>query len=197
MYHPSDSSEKKLSLSPEVEDLLWCGKEKGEEEAREKLILAYRPLVFWMAKKFTVSSSVYPDLIQEGMMALIKAVDNFDRSRKSRFTTYAFYRIRGQMINYIQRSESRAPYPVDETAVDLRDPFSPDKVDDLISIGQGMEELPERESQIISSMFLKGRDAKDVACDHNLDVSHVYRLKRNGLSKLRMWLGLKDAKNES
>lgn len=196
MDQPSDSSKKRSALSFEMEEALWCRKEEGEEEAREKLILAYRPLVFWMAKKFTVSPSVYPDIIQEGMMALIKAVDNFDRSRKSRFSTYAFYRVRGQMINYIQRCESKAPCPVDDTTIDLRDPFSPDKVDDLISIGQGMEELPEREAQIISSIFLKGRNAKDVALDQKLDVSHVYRLKRRGLSRLRAILGLKDAKNE-
>lgn len=196
MDQPSDSSKKRSALSFEMEEVLWSRKEEGEEEAREKLILAYRPLVFWMAKKFTVSPSVYPDIIQEGMMALIKAVDNFDRSRKSRFSTYAFYRVRGQMINYIQRGESKAPCPVDDTTVDLRDPFSPDKIDDLISIGQGMEELPEREAQIISSIFLKGRNAKDVALDQKLDVSHVYRLKRRGLSRLRAILGLKDAKNE-
>lgn len=194
MDSPSDHSTNRSALPPEEESLLWLQVLKGDEKARETLILAYRPLVFWMARKFAVSHSVYPDLIQEGMMALIKAVDKFDPTRRSRFSTYAFYRIRGQMVNFIQRKEARAPYPVDESCLDIRDPFSPEKIDDLISIGQGMKELPEREAEIISSMVIDGKEAKDVAAAHGLDVSHVYRLRRKGLFSLRNWLGLKDAK---
>lgn len=197
MNNPSDMHNCSSTLPLETETSLWIKVNKGDEEAREKIILAYRPLVFWMAKKFTISSSSYPDLIQEGMMALIKAVDKFDPSRKSRFTTYAFYRIKGQMVNFIQRKESKAPCPVDESLFDLRDPFSPEKVDDLISIGQGLDELPEKEAEVISSMVIHCRDAREIAQKRGIDVSHVYRLKRNGIFRLRSWLGLKDAKNRS
>ena len=150
-----------------------------------------------MAKKFTVSNSIFPDLIQEGMIALIRAVDKFDPARKSRFTTYSFYRIKGQMVNFIQRKESRAPCPVDESLMDLRDPFSPDKIDDLISISQGLKVLPEREAEVISSMVIQGREAKEIAFNKGMDLSHVYRLKRKGIFRLRNWLGLEDAKKET
>lgn len=197
MHNPSDLQDTSANLSLEEETSLWLKVSEGDEKAREKLILAYRPLVFWMAKKFTVSNSIYPDLIQEGMIALIRAVDKFDPARKSRFTTYSFYRIKGQMVNFIQRKESRAPCPVDESHLDLRDPFSPDKIDDLISISQGLKVLPEREAEVISSMVIQGREAREIASNKGMDVSHVYRLKRKGIFRLRNWLGLEDAKKET
>lgn len=197
MHNPSDKQDTSANLSLEEETSLWLRASEGDEKAREELILAYRPLVFWMAKKFTVSNSIFPDLIQEGMIALIRAVDKFDPARKSRFTTYSFYRIKGQMVNFIQRKESRAPCPVDESLMDLRDPFSPDKIDDLISISQGLKVLPEREAEVISSMVIHGREAKEIAFNKGMDLSHVYRLKRKGIFRLRNWLGLEDAKKET
>ena len=57
---------------------LWRDCAAGNEEAREELILANRPMVYWLAKKLKVPYSTYQDLIQEGMLALINAVDSFD-----------------------------------------------------------------------------------------------------------------------
>lgn len=60
------------------ESQLWKDCAAGSEEAREKLILANRPMVYWLAKKLKVPYDTYQDLIQEGMLALISAVDSFD-----------------------------------------------------------------------------------------------------------------------
>ena len=58
-----------------LEEELWRRmSNEGDEDARDELIVSYRPLVFWLAKKFTVRPSSYQDLVQEGMMALIRAV---------------------------------------------------------------------------------------------------------------------------
>ena len=48
------------------------------------------------------------------MLALINAVDSFDVERNIRFSTFAYYKIRGRMINFLQRVEAKAPIPVDE-----------------------------------------------------------------------------------
>ena len=98
----------------EEEINLWRDCSNGDELAREDLILSYRPMVYWLAKKLKVPYNTYPDLIQEGMVALIGAVDAFDVTRNNRFSTYAYYKIRGRMINFLQRVEAKAPLPVDE-----------------------------------------------------------------------------------
>ena len=97
------------------ESQLWKDCAAGSEEAREKLILANRPMVYWLAKKLKVPYDTYQDLIQEGMLALISAVDSFDPERSVRFSTFAYYKIRGRMINFLQRVEAKAPTPVDDS----------------------------------------------------------------------------------
>lgn len=179
----------------EQEAALWLRCSEGNEAARDELILAYRPMVYWLAKKLRVPYSTYPDMIQEGMVALISAVDAFDIDRSNRFSTYAYYKIRGRMINFLQRVEAKAPIPVEESIFvdeELRaDALSSEaeRSEWTIDIEQAMSMLSEREADILNALVVEGRVAKEVASEVNLDVSHVYRIRRKALDKLRKWLG--------
>ncbi len=166
-----------------------------DDGARDSLIVSYRPLVFWLAKKFHVRPSSYQDLIQEGMIALIRAVDKFEPERHLKFTTYAFYRIKGQMINFLQRSEKKAPVPVDDEFLMPEDPFVPDTFDFVLALSDELRRLPVKEGEIVQALLMEGREAKEVARERGIDISHVYRLKRSALAKLRKWLGA-EATNE-
>jgi RNA polymerase sporulation-specific sigma factor len=179
-------------LDPSEEATLWkrCGND--DAEAREALIVAYRPLVFWLARKFRVSPSSHADLIQEGMLALVKSVDNFDPERKFRFTTYAFYRIRGQMVNFLQRSEARAPIPIEDEFLEISDEPAEDAMDTLLSVAEAMTHLPDREAGVVRALLIEGKEVRDVAREESLDISHVYRLRRNAVARLRAWLGIED-----
>ena len=46
-----------------------------------------------------------------------------------------------------------------------------------------------READIINALVVEGRAARDVASEVNLDISHVYRIRRKALTKLKKWLG--------
>ncbi|MDR1966510.1 MAG: sigma-70 family RNA polymerase sigma factor [Synergistaceae bacterium] len=189
------NSESSAPLDPEDERKLWENAGQGCEDSREKLILAYRPMVFWLAKKFRVPYSSYPDLIQEGMVGLISAVDNFDQSRNNRFITYAFYKIKGRMANFLQRGEARAPTPVEEEFLDRQDSFESDldRMEWRVSLGIGLDGLPRRERDIVRALIVEGRRASDVASEHGVGVSHIYRLQRNALSHLKSLFLKKDA----
>lgn len=185
------------SSPEEVEEAaLWrrCV-EEHDEDARDALIVSYRPLVFWLAKKFHVRPSSYQDLIQEGMLALIRAVDKFEPERHLKFTTYAFYRIKGQMINFLQRSEKKAPVPVDDEFLMPEDPFLPETFETMLALSDELRRLPTKEGEILQAILMDGREAKEVARERGIDISHVYRLKRNALAKLRKWLDA-EATNE-
>ncbi len=179
----------------EEEINLWRDCSNGDELAREDLILSYRPMVYWLAKKLKVPYNTYPDLIQEGMVALIGAVDAFDVTRNNRFSTYAYYKIRGRMINFLQRVEAKAPLPVDEIVFVEEDTKSALVHNDMevsewtIDLRQAMETLSLREADIINALVVEGRAARDVASEVNLDISHVYRIRRKALTKLKKWLG--------
>jgi RNA polymerase sporulation-specific sigma factor len=177
-------------LDPEREAVLWDLLAEGDERAREELILGYRSFVFWLARKLQVSPSRFPDLVQEGTLALITAVDHFDRKRNTKFITYAYYRIRGAMVNFLQRVEAKAPLPVEEMDIVAGDPFEPEAEDWRLSLQEGLERLSSRESEIIEALLVQGRRAKEIANEKGIDVSQIYRIQRRGLAKLRAWFGV-------
>lgn len=177
-------------LDPERERILWALNAEGDDQAREELILGYRSLVFWLARKLQVAPSRYQDLVQEGTLALINAVDHFDPKRNIKFITYAYYRIRGAMVNFLQRVEAKAPVPVEEMDEMAVEPFDPEAEDWRLALMEGMEHLSARESEIIGALLVEGRRAREVADEKGIDVSQIYRIQRRGLAKLRAWFGV-------
>lgn len=177
------------TFDPTEEGVLWSKISDGDDDSREKIILAYRPMVFWLAKKFRVPYNTYPDLIQEGMIGLIAAVDNFEAARNNRFTTYAYYKVRGRMANFLQRSEARAPRPVEDEYLESQDSFEEDidRIEWSLSIKEGLGSLPRKEMEVVRSLLIEGRKASDVADEYGVGVSHIYRLQRKALSRLKGW----------
>lgn len=186
------------SIAPEEERRLWEKMSEGDEDARERLILLYRPMVFWMAKKFRVQYGSYQDLLQEGMIALITAADNFDVTRSNSFSTYAYYRIHGRMVNFLQRSESRAPVPVEDEYLERDESFSEilDMQEWRLVIEDGFNQLQERERDVVHSLMMEGRRAAEVADEQGVGVSHVYRLQRRAIAKLKSFIFPRDATSE-
>ena len=105
------------TLDRAQEAKLWAAfKERGDEEARQRLIESYQPLVFKQAAPFAQLDCVL-DLIQEGNIGLIKAAEKFDCDRGFRFSTYATWWIRQAITRSIadQARTIRVPVHMVET----------------------------------------------------------------------------------
>lgn len=179
-----------MALNFEHERELWLKCSQGDISAREELIIAYRPLVFWIAGKIHITDpELKQDIIQEGMLALIRAVDKFEPQREYRFSTYAYHKIHGQIINMLERSEKRAPLPVPDEWLQVSDDYGQGD-DDWLDASQAVSRLQGREAEVVSALFFEGKEPKDVAAEKHLDISHVYRLRRSAIAKIRGWLGL-------
>ncbi len=89
-------------LTPEEEAHLFQRMQQGDQKAREQLIEAHIRLVLSIAAQFTKKSIVpIEDLVQEGCLGLIRAVDRFDWRRGVRFSTYAVWWIRQYIVRAI------------------------------------------------------------------------------------------------
>ncbi len=79
------------TLAADEEKSLWKRVRQGDKRAKKKIIIAYLKLVLPIAKKYERSGMDMLDLIEEGNIGLIHAVDKFDIRKKVKFTTYSAY----------------------------------------------------------------------------------------------------------
>ncbi len=84
--YPLLSAEEEISLAREIA--------RGNQAARERMILSNLRLVVLIAKRYVGRGLGFSDLIEEGNIGLMKAVDRFDPEKGFRFSTYASWWIR-------------------------------------------------------------------------------------------------------
>ena len=88
-----------------MRDLWRRFKEDGDPAARERLVLAYSPLVKYVAGRMSSGLPTHveeADLISYGLLGLISAVERFDLTREIKFETFAITRIKGSIIDELR-----------------------------------------------------------------------------------------------
>ena len=147
-------------LTKEEEQELAILVEQGDTEAKQRLAEANLRLVVSIAKRYVGRGMQFLDLIQEGNMGLMKAVDKFDYTKGFKFSTYATWWIRQAITRAIadQARTIRIPVHMVETINKLvreqrnllqelgQDPtpeqiaermdMTPDKVREILKIAQ-------------------------------------------------------------
>ncbi len=179
---------------------------KGDEDARQKLILHNLRLVSHIVRKYYASSPSQEDLVSVGTVGLVKAVDTFSPSNGARFATYASKCIQNEILMYF-RSQKKlsAEVSLNET-IDIDRDGNPLTYIDVISCDDNMAAdverkirtqkamryvktvLNPRERQIIIMRFGLGRSApltqRETAERLGISRSYVSRIEKCALQKL-------------
>ena len=135
-------------------ELFRLYKEKGDEEARDQLIVSHLNLVRFLASKFKNRGEPLDDLVQVGTIGLIKAIDRFDPERGLEFTPYATPPILGEIKRHfrdkgwsirvprrLQELSAKVNQATDELTVELQ--RSPSVEEIAAKLGVGAEEILE------------------------------------------------------
>ena len=135
-------------------ELFRLYKEKGDEEARDQLIVSHLNLVRFLASKFKNRGEPLDDLVQVGTIGLIKAIDRFDPERGLELTTYATPTILGEIKRHfrdkgwsirvprrLQELSAKVNQATDELTVELQ--RSPSVEEIAAKLGVGAEEILE------------------------------------------------------
>lgn len=185
-------------LDPEEERALWRAyKDQGSQESRRRLIEQYQPLVFREAMRWHIPRDMLQDALQEGTLGLIEAVERYDYRRNIAFPIFAGHRIRGEILDFLQKENKRSSLSLDEpdeNGVTLRDQL-PDRAEDLAErtgrqilfehVAQTLQRLPQKEQIVVEGVYLKDQQQKSLAHDLSVSLPYVYRLQKRGIRRVR------------
>lgn len=181
--------------------------ERGDDEAKQRLIERNLRLVVFISKRFENTGVNLEDLISIGTIGLIKAIGTYRRDKNIKLATYASRCIENEILMHIRKiSGQKAEVSLDEpinmdydgNELLLSDILGTDEdmilkpledAVDLKLLRQAVRELPEREREIVVMRFgLEGRQEltqKEVAQKMGISQSYISRLEKRIMSRLR------------
>ncbi len=181
--------------------------QKGDEEARNKLIEHNLRLVAHIVKKFETNAEDTDDLISIGTIGLIKGVDSYDLSKNIKLTTYIakciqneilmyFRSVKGESIKNISLNDSIG-MDKDGNEICLIEVIKDNKEDfanslqtkeDMILVNDYLKLLSRREKEIIAKRYglmnKKEQTQKDIAQEMHISRSYVSRIEKRALTKI-------------
>lgn len=197
-------------LSVEEEKNCFIMMSKGDEKARERLIIHNLRLVAHIVKKYYSAVKDQDDLISIGTIGLIKAIDSFKSEKGAKFATYAgkciqneilmHFRAQKKLINETSMNDSidvdKDGNPLTYMEILSEDDNVLETVDKSIRLSVMMNAientLDSREREIIEKRYgLKGGGElpqREVARQLGISRSYVSRIEKNALEKIESYM---------
>lgn len=169
--------------------------------AKRLMVNSNLRLVFSIAKKYHCYGLQYLDLVQEGNIGLIQAVDRFEYRFGCAFSTYATWWIREGILNFISKNhavmQNLDNYLEDKAAVSPVDFVSAQKLSEMTR--KALSSLPPREAQILCLRFGIGIQSEhtleEISQQLNISRERVRQIEAKALKSLWRQQGLQQLKS--
>ena len=212
-YYDDLKKYKPLTRAKERRLLKLC--KNGNLKAKNELIEANLKFVFDVAKHYTGRGISISDLISEGNMGLIKAVDKFDEDKDVKFISYAVWWIRQAMLEAIKKKKVLNIVEIEntESKVSVLENTISDDEDEIIKRGevgfsneaeerkretsqaqkevieQLLSVLNKREREIIENYYglndMKELTLAEIGEKYNLSIERVRQINKTSFKKIR------------
>jgi RNA polymerase primary sigma factor len=207
--HYLDDIGREPLLTPEEEVRLAALARSGDRRARERLAIANLRFVVSIARRYGGNGVPLSDLVNEGNLGLLKAVERFDETRGVRFVSYAHWWIRRAIVESIERYRGRFDAGV---PLSLDEPLGPDSdgtLQDVLPDPRGVEpdrrilreslrtaieaslaDLPRREASVVRRYYGLGvgygEDLGEIGRSLGVSKERARQLRDRGLARLRV-----------
>jgi len=196
----------------ETADLWLQYRETGDIAVRNRLVLENLVLVYRIARQYArLAPDAYEDMVQEGCLALIRAVERFRPEYGLQFSTYAYPVISGMIKNFLRdrrrllgrlRSEGAgqaqdehadigetltAPADLDVFPADAGLDFT-DRVVDRVLTDALLTRIPPAERKMLRQVFYEDLSQREIAGKLARSASRISRILRRALIRLRSLL---------
>ena len=149
----------------QIERIVVEYRRTGDTGLRDQLISQHLYLVQTVARKFAGLGESHEDLLQEGAMGLINAVDLFDPERGVQFSTYATHLVEGQIRHYLRDRGKLIKQPAWVQELTTKIIKATDALTQELNRAPTMEEVAERVGTSTSNIrrMLEARERSKVA----------------------------------
>ncbi len=193
-------------LNEEEERIAIEKMQNGDKDARNTLIERNLRLVAHIVKKFESKTISQDDLISIGTIGLIKGIDSYNDSKKTKITTYAARCIENEILMYFRSNKKREAdvslndsigYDKDGNEINLIDVLKDSTTDfaeivhtkdNIKDLSMYLNLLNEREKEIIVKRYgllnQKEKTQKEIAKELNISRSYVSRIEKRALTKM-------------
>lgn len=193
-------------LSEEEESIAIQKMQNGDKEARNTLIERNLRLVAHIVKKFESKWVSQDDLISIGTIGLIKGIDSYNDSKKTKITTYAARCIENEILMYFRSNKKRESdvslndsigYDKDGNEVSLIDVLKDNTTDfaeaihtkdNIKDLSMYLNLLNEREKEIVVKRYgllnKREKTQKEIAKELGISRSYVSRIEKRALTKI-------------
>jgi RNA polymerase sigma factor (sigma-70 family) len=181
-------------LTFEEEQDLFNKLSLGDNTARETLIKHNLALVISISKKYYYLDN-FDDIISNGNIGLINAINNFNHNTKNKFNSFAYKYIKGYILKYINKHNKLKTNSLDEIIennYDLYDKIEqdiyklPDDItDDSELLLKLVNWLDGKERDLIIEHYINDIKINDISKKYGIDRRMIYYYINNGLIKLK------------